>query len=83
MTHAEIIKALGGPQRIASELGIASANTVAYWARDGRSIPSRWWPDLVRMSAAIEAGITVETLAFSQPRRIAADHHTPTTEAAA
>ena len=56
-----IIKALGGPAKIAGQLGIP-ANTVAYW-RHRNSIPSNRWLAVSGLEGAREAGVTPATLA--------------------
>jgi hypothetical protein len=64
MTHAEIIAALGGAKAVADALGIKNPNTVLYWTREGRRIPSHWWAALCGLEGASDHGVTLERLAL-------------------
>ena len=65
MTHAEIIQLLGGPTKLAAQLGLSSA-TAMHWPR--RGIPALHWP-LVEQTA-MQAGhthITTQMLRETRP----------------
>lgn len=55
MQHAEIIRQLGGPTRLAKDLGLPVVATVGHWP--SRGIPSRYWHRVV--SLATERGISI------------------------
>ena len=61
MDASEIIKALGGPTKIATQLGLPP-NTVTYW-RHRNSIPANRWMAIIRLDGAADAGVTIEALA--------------------
>jgi hypothetical protein len=67
ITHADIIKRLGTPKRVAMLLPGVAANTVACWSKSGRTIPARYWVALAETAAARKAGITYRTIQTAAP----------------
>ena len=66
-TYASIVDDLGGYRDLAAALGIESSNTVLYWQRPGRRIPSSHWPAIADLPAARAKGITLDVLARLPP----------------
>lgn len=62
MQHSDIIKALGGAAHLARQIG-DKPNTVFYWTRPGRGIPSDRWLQICQLPEAAALGITLKTLA--------------------
>jgi hypothetical protein len=60
-TAAEIFQALGGPSRVAQELGIPSPATVIKW-RQRQSIPSKYWPRLIALAERQGVPLNADTL---------------------
>jgi hypothetical protein len=48
MTHSSVIEMLGGPRKTAEGLGL-NERRVRGW-RDRNSIPSKYWPELIRLA---------------------------------
>ncbi len=76
MDAAQIVRALGGPTKLAALIQI-SRSAVSNWPNDG--IPARHWPRIVRAAAQNEATrhITLDVLEHHRGRRA-----TPTADAA-
>lgn len=73
MDASQIIQALGGPAKIAAQIGVPP-NTVAYW-RHRNSIPANRWLAITRVDGAADAGVTAEALAAAfaaQPEQASA-----------
>lgn len=70
MTVADIIEAFGGPTSLGDAIDARPQAVVNMRARE--SIPSRYWPALVRVAAERDIdGITLEALADMAVRRAA------------
>jgi hypothetical protein len=69
MTHADVIGLLGGYREVAARLGIERANTVFYWTRADRCIPSFYWPHVAALAKPKHPEITVELLRDAAPPR--------------
>ena len=66
MTHAEIIRLLGGPTKLAAALGESSAAAL-HWPV--RGIPARVWPRIETLAALRGlADITAANMAATHPR---------------
>ena len=61
MDVPQIIRALGGPAKIAAQIGVPP-NTVAYWAQRD-SIPAKRWVAITKADGAAQAGVTMDLLA--------------------
>lgn len=66
---SSIIRALGGPSKVAAALGISNPSTVAKWcARE--SIPGRyWWRMAAHAESCAVPNITVDAIAASHAER--------------
>lgn len=67
MQHAEIIRQLGGPTKLAKDLGLSVLASVGHWP--ARGIPSRYWHRIVELAS--ERGIAI-TFADLERRDVAA-----------
>lgn len=65
MTHAEIIKLLGGPTKLAHDLG-ESSSAAMHWPV--RGIPARVWPRVETLATLRGHPITAHDLAATHPR---------------
>lgn len=62
MTAAQIVKDLGGPTAVSSQIGVP-LGTVSAWSTR-KSIPPEYWPALVSLAGTLgKAEISFETLA--------------------
>lgn len=64
MTHADIIRKLGGPTALARLLNIAEKIPL-HWGR--RGIPAHHWHQVEVLPTAVEMGVTAQMLASSRP----------------
>lgn len=60
MTHADIIRLLGGPTKLARALGVAHKAPL-HWRL--RGIPARFWHQIEQLPAAVDANITAKNVA--------------------
>ncbi len=62
MTHADVLRSLGGVREIAAAMPDVAANTIHTWKKPGRSIPAVYWHRLIALPKAQEVGLTFEQL---------------------